>query len=107
MKPIGLALKLRPGCYGEYKKRHDELWPELGDVMRENGIDMVIYRYEDTLFIYGVAPSEEAWARMAAHPVTPRWNEYMAEVLETDESGALIRHTLPEAFVFGAFDHRS
>ncbi|MBM3265427.1 MAG: L-rhamnose mutarotase, partial [candidate division Zixibacteria bacterium] len=40
MKPVGLALKLRPGCYAEYKKRHDELWPELGDVMRENGIGM-------------------------------------------------------------------
>lgn len=107
MIPVGMALKLRPGCYDKYKKRHDDLWPELADVMRDNGINMVIYPFEDTLFIYGTAPSEEAWARVEAHPVTPRWNAYMAEVLQTDASGTIINHTLPEAFVFGAFDHRS
>ena len=50
MKAVGQALKLRPGCYDEYKKRHDELWPELADVMRSHGVNMAIYRFEDTLF---------------------------------------------------------
>ena len=104
MKANGMALKLRPGCYDEYKKRHDELWPELADVMRENGINMAIYRFEDTLFIYGTAPSATAWQRVEDHPVTPRWNEYMAEVLETDDNGDLIFHTLPQAFAFGGFN---
>ena len=103
MKAVGMALQLRPGCYEEYKKRHDELWPELAEVMEENGINMVIYRFEDYLFIYGTAPSAEAWERVEVHPVTPRWNEHMAEVLETDESGELIVHTLPQAFTFGEF----
>ena len=104
MKATGMALKLRPGCYDEYKKRHDELWPELADVMYENGINMAIYRFEDTLFIYGTAPSSEAWQRVEDHPVTPRWNEHMAEVLETDDNGELIFHDLPQAFAFGEFN---
>ena len=100
MSSVGEALKLRPGCYEEYKRRHDELWPELAEVMRENGINMVIYRFEDTLFVYGTAPSDEAWARVERHPVTPRWNEFMKEVLETDEKGKLIVHQLDQAFSF-------
>ncbi len=101
MIPVGEALKLRPGCYEEYKRRHDELWPELAEVMRENGINMVIYRFGDTLFVYGTAPSQEAWARVERHPVTPRWNAFMAEVLETDEKGDPIVHQLDQAFRFG------
>ncbi len=46
----------RWGCYDEYKKRHDDLWPELSEVMSQKGIDMVIYRHEDLLFVYGTAP---------------------------------------------------
>ena len=103
MSPIGQVLKLRPGCYDEYKKRHDELWPELAEVMTAHGVDMAIYRFEDYLFVYGVAPSEQDWETMAAHPVTPRWNAHMSEVLETDDNGDPIRHILPQAFAFGAF----
>jgi L-rhamnose mutarotase len=103
MKSIGLALKLRPGAYDEYKKRHDELWPELGEALRSFGISMVIYRHEDTLFIHQRAPSEESFQRMAAHPVVPRWNKYMAEVLQTDERGEISFVALPLAFAFGEF----
>ena len=74
MIPVGQALKLRPGCYDEYKKRHDELWPDLAEVMQAHGVNMVIYRFEDYLFIYGTAPSQADWDTLAAHPVTPRWN---------------------------------
>ena len=100
---VGLALKLRPDCYEEYKRRHDELWPELAEVLRENGISMVVYRFENQLFIHETAPSQEALNRVSKHPVSPRWNAYMAEVLETYAAGIPIRQELPLAFVFGDF----
>ena len=103
MHAIGQWLKLRPGCYEEYKRRHDELWPELAEMMHQLGIDMVIYRFEDSLFVYGVAPSEDAWAAAERHPLTPRWNAYMADVLETDAQGVLVVAPLECAFSFGAF----
>ena len=43
MFSIGLTFKLKPGCYPEYKKAHDELWPEIAETMSDNEIDMVIY----------------------------------------------------------------
>ncbi|MCI0626914.1 MAG: L-rhamnose mutarotase [Acidobacteria bacterium] len=87
MNSIGLALKLRPDCYEEYKRRHDELWPELAEILRANGISMVIYRLEDFLFVHETAPSEESWTRLNEHPVTTRaGNKYMPEVLERMET---------------------
>lgn len=31
MRSVSMAMELKPGCYEEYKKRHDELWPELAE----------------------------------------------------------------------------
>ena len=103
MISIGLALKLRPGCYAEYKRRHDELWPELAEVLRTNAVSMVIYPFGDYLFVHETAPSDEAFDRVNRHPENARWNKYMSEVLETDGSGNPIHQRLPLAFAFGNF----
>ena len=100
----GLALRLRPGAYDEYKRRHDELWPEMDQMLRRLGLSMVIYRRDDVLFVHQTAPSQESFDGAAADPITPKWNEYMKEVLETDAQGDLIFEELPLAFSFGEFD---
>ena len=69
--------------------------------MRGRGISMVICRHEDRLFVYGTAPSEQASDELGGDPVTPRWNTYMAEVLETDAQGNIIFISLTQAFAFG------
>ena len=103
MESRGLAMKLKPDCYPEYKRRHDELWPELAELLKKNQVSMVIYRFNDYLFVHQTAPSEDVWARVAEHPVTARWNTYMSEVLETDEDGDIRFHSLALAFAIGDF----
>ena len=103
MSSIGQVLKLRPGQYAEYKRRHDELWPELRDVMQQNGVRMAIFHHEGLLFVHGIAPDDAAWQRIADHPVSDRWNDFMAEVLETGANGELYREILEPAFLFGEF----
>ena len=73
---------------------------DLAAAMRSRGISMVIYRHEDHLFVYGTAPSDQAWAEMNRDPITPRWNKYMAEVLETDNDGNIVFIPLDQAFAF-------
>ena len=36
MYSTGMTFKLKPGCYPEYKKAHDELWPDMVEVLLEN-----------------------------------------------------------------------
>jgi len=42
-------MKLKPGFETEYKKRHDEIWPELQSLLSETGIqDYSIFLDEET-----------------------------------------------------------
>ncbi len=38
MKSIAFKMKLNAGQVDEYKKRHDEIWPELQKLLKDNGI---------------------------------------------------------------------
>lgn len=100
---IGLALTLRAGAYDGYKKAHDELWPELAEGMRENQIDMAIYRDGDRLFLFAAAPSEAHWKTSREAPILATWDQEMANFLVTDEQGKLAFTPLPKAFGFGQF----
>ena len=100
----GLALKLKPDAYEEYKRRHDELWPELAQLMADNGISTTIYHFNEYLFVHEVAETAEARDICGQDPVTNRWNKYMADVLETDDDGNLIVHSLPLVFAFGQYE---
>ena len=103
MYSIGLAMTLRSGAYAEYKKAHDELWPEIADSMSDHDVSMAIYRFGENLIIHAVAPTEEDWNKSRDVPILEKWFEYMATLLETDENGEIIFEDLPEAFAFGVF----
>ncbi|TIW02253.1 MAG: L-rhamnose mutarotase, partial [Mesorhizobium sp.] len=38
MEKYAFRMKLNPGMRAEYKRRHDEIWPELVVLLREAGI---------------------------------------------------------------------
>lgn len=100
---IGLALTLRPGAYEGYKRAHDNLWPELAAGMRANDVSMAIYRDGSRLFVFAAAPSEAHWQRSRQDAILVKWDQGMAEFLETDEKDRLRFTLLPKAFGFGEF----
>lgn len=97
------TLTVRKGCYEEYKRAHDELWPEVIDLLNQCGLHMIIYYQEPTLFLYQVAPNRECFERYDNSEVNRRWNEYMAKLLDTDERGNIIKGNVQEAFKWGIF----
>ena len=103
MDHVGIAMKLKPGAYELYKKRHDEIWPEMVALLNKYGLSMVVYRFNDHLFIHGTAQSAEAWSRIETEPVKKRWNVHMAECLQTDAAGQVIYQPMSLAFAFGVF----
>lgn len=103
MYSIGLATTLRPGAYAEYKKAHDELWPDIAAAMADHNVSMSIYRFGENLILHIVAPTEEDWSKSAAEPIQAKWLEYMTTLLETNEEGEIIFESLTEAFAFGMF----
>lgn len=81
------------GQLDEYKKRHDNIWPEMVEVLRKAGIrNYTIWNVGNELFGYYECDSVEEAARIQAEsPVVDKWNEYMKDVMvmEMDpETGA-------------------
>ena len=103
MYSIGMTYSLKPGCYPDYKKSHDELWPEIAENMAVNNVSMIIYSYGDRLFLHANAPSQEDWLKSREGPDLERWTEYMVNYLVTDDKGQIIFEEMEVAFVFGVF----
>lgn len=68
----------------EYVRRHNEIWQELVEVLKQAGIsNYSIWNVGDTLFgYYECEKGVEYAARVQAEsPVVDRWNEYMKDVM--------------------------
>jgi L-rhamnose mutarotase len=89
MKMERYAWKARvlEGKLDEYIKRHDEIWPELLEVLKQAGIkNYTIWNVDNTLFGYYECENgiEYAAKVQAESPVVDRWNEYMKDVMVMD-----------------------
>ena len=86
-------MKLKPGVVAEYKKRHDEIWPELARELRAAGIsDYSIFLDEETLTLFAVQKLTEnnTAAALPQTAVVKKWWAYMAPLMDVnpDESPA-------------------
>ena len=85
---------VRGGMLAEYRRRHDEIWPEMKAVLKEAGIcNYSIWNAGNELFgYYECEKGRDFAARVQAEsPVVARWNRYMEDVMvmEMDpETGA-------------------
>ena len=69
--------EVRPGCEEEYKRRHDEIWPEMLDALRVAGFrDYWIFRHGLQLILTFECDDVEAlMAAIQGNPVDARWGE--------------------------------
>ena len=86
MASYAWILKVRPGYEEEYKRRHDELWPEMDAALRASGIvSYHIFRHGLDLIGYFETDDLDATiAHLADDPVNARWAEYMAPIMDID-----------------------
>ncbi len=95
------AMRLRPGCADEYRRRHDALWPELEALLRETGIaDYSIHLEPATNLLFAVLwrRRDHAMARLPDHPVMRRWWDHMADLMETEPTSAPVIVPLEPVF---------
>lgn len=83
MERFAWKARVLPGKLEEYTKRHDQIWPELSEVLNTAGIrNYTIWTEGETLFGYYECDSvEKAASIQASSPVVQRWNAYMKDVM--------------------------
>jgi L-rhamnose mutarotase len=80
------VLEVRPGYEQEYKRRHDEIWPEMIAELRRAGIrNYSIFRHGVMLFGYFETDDLEATRRvLAASAIDARWQKFMAPIMKVE-----------------------
>lgn len=86
MAQYAWVLEVRPGYEEEYKRRHDQIWPEMVETLREAGIsNYSIFRHGLTLFGYFETEDlEQTIERLRNSEVNQRWGEWMAPIMKVE-----------------------
>jgi len=94
-------MKLKPGFEAEYKKRHDEIWPELSRVLTEAGVsDYSIFLDEESLTLFAVQKlaADHTAADLPNHSMVKKWWAFMADIMETNPDNSPVCIPLDEVF---------
>ena len=94
-------MKLKPGCVEEYRKRHDEIWPELSKVHTEAGIfDYSIYFDEEslTLFAFQKLADDNTANGLKDREIVKKWWDHMADLMEVNPDNSPVVMPLREVF---------
>ena len=81
-------MSVHPGQEAEYARRHNPIWTELDDVLRQHGVTSYsIFLDPDTndLFAYAEVESDERWAAIADTAVCRRWWRSMRDVMPSNQ----------------------
>jgi L-rhamnose mutarotase len=100
MEKVAFKMKLKPGLKEEYKKRHDEIWPELSALLKANGIsDYTIFLEEETNVLFGVQKlSGQSSQDLGATEIVKKWWAYMADIMETNPDNSPVSTPLTQVF---------
>jgi L-rhamnose mutarotase len=101
MQRVAFKMKLFKGKEEEYKKRHDEIWSELKDLLKQAGIkDYSIFLDEETssLFAYLTIGDKKKLNELPNEPVMQKWWAYMNDIMETNNDDSPVVVPLKEVF---------
>jgi L-rhamnose mutarotase len=101
MDRVAFKMKLFPGFEQEYKKRHDEIWPELSALLKDTGIsDYAIFLDEETNSLIGVlkVADKTLLDNLPAEAVMQKWWAYMGDIMESNPDNSPVSTPLKEVF---------
>ena len=85
MKRVAFLLKVKADRIEEYKKRHEKVWPEMLQALRETGWHNYSLFMRDDGLLFGYLETEDfekALAGMAGREVNTKWQSEMAPFFE-------------------------
>jgi L-rhamnose mutarotase len=97
---VAFKMKLKPGFSKEYQKRHDEIWPELAGLLKDNGVsDYTIFLDEETNTLFGVQQlSGKSSQDLGQQEIVQRWWAFMADIMETNPDNSPVSIPLKNVF---------
>jgi L-rhamnose mutarotase len=101
MEKIAFVMKLKPGNEAEYEKRHDEIWPELVETLKQAGVsDYSIFLEKSSCKLFAVLQRSEdhSMEQLPLDPVVKKWWAFMADIMETSADNKPLEEPLVKVF---------
>ncbi len=101
MEKYAFKMLLNPGAEAEYRKRHDEIWPELLVLLKDAGIrDYSIHLDADTNILFGVLwrTQNHSMDQLPLQPLMRRWWEHMSDIMQSNPDNEPVAIPLKTVF---------
>jgi len=101
LETYAFVMQLKPGFEAEYQKRHDEIWPELSELLHQAGVsEYSIFLEQSSLKLFGVLKRTRSHTMtdLPAHPVMKKWWAYMADIMESNPDNSPVAVDLKPVF---------
>lgn len=97
----GFLMSVNPDQHEEYERRHNPIWQELEDVIREHGArnySIFLDAEASKLFGYVEIEDEEQWAQIANTEICKKWWAHMSELMGSNPDNSPVIKDLREVF---------
>jgi len=101
MQQLAFKMKLHPGQKEAYRKRHNEIWPELKKLLKDAGVSEYSIFFDeetDTLFAFQKVSGAGGSQDLAQNPIVKKWWKYMADIMEVNPDKSPVSIPLEEVF---------
>lgn len=99
---IAFRMNLFPGKAAEYRKRHDEIYPELSKALKDAGVsDYSIWLDAEANHLFGILTRSDTHS-MDALPdteIVKRWWTFMSDIMATDADNVPVQIPLKRVFL--------
>jgi L-rhamnose mutarotase len=101
MKRLAFKMYLNEGQKEEYKKRHDEIWPEVKQLLKDAGVSdysIFIDKETNTLFAFQKVNQNGGSQDLGQVEVVQKWWDYMADIMKVNPDNSPVSEELEELF---------
>ena len=94
-------MSVNAGAEEEYIKRHNPIWPDLEQALKDHGVSNYSIFFEaetHQLFAYVEIESEDQWVAIASTEVCQKWWQNMAKVMPSHTDCSPLSTPLREVF---------
>ena len=101
MQKIAFVMQLKHNHEAEYEKRHDEIWPELVQTLKQAGVsDYSIFLEKSSYKLFAVLKrcEDHSMDSLPLDPIVRKWWAFMADIMETDADNKPVDESLDLVF---------
>jgi len=101
MEQIAFRMQLNEAQARKYKQRHDDIWPELVELLKQAGVsDYSIFLHEASNSLFAVLrrSADHTMDTLPLEPIMQRWWAHMADIMKTNDNNEPVVEPLERVF---------